>query len=182
MAMDDKRIIALYFARDEKAIEETKLSYGRLLFSIAENILHSTPDSEECESDTYLAAWNSIPPTLPNILSAYLAKITRNLALNRLRDRGRRIETQLLFEEIAEAIPDTSGDITEDMELRDALNEFIGGLDKTKRKIFVGRYFYMRSVKEIAREVAMTEGSVKVTLTRVRKMLREYLTERGIVI
>ena len=180
--MDDKKIIALYFARDERAIEETKASYGRLLFSIAENILHSTPDSEECESDTYLAAWNSIPPTLPNILSAYLAKITRNLALNRLRDRGRRIETQLLFEEIAEAIPDTSGDITEDMELRDALNEFIGGLDKTKRKIFVGRYFYMRSVKEIAREVAMTEGSVKVTLTRVRKMLKEYLTERGIVI
>ena len=116
------------------------------------------------------------------ILSAYLARITRNLALNRLRDRGRRLETQLVFEEIAEAIPDTSGDLTEDIELRDALNDFIGRLDRTKRKIFLSRYFYMRSVREIAREIGATEGSVKVTLTRVRKMLREYLTKRGIVI
>ena len=180
--MDDKKIIALYFARDERAIEETKANYGRLLFSIAENILHSTPDSEECESDTYMSAWEAIPPTMPEILSAYLAKITRNLALNRLRDRGRRLETQLVFEEMAEAIPDMSGDLTEDIELRDALNDFIGRLDRTKRKIFLSRYFYMRSVREIAREIGATEGSVKVTLTRVRKMLREYLTKRGIVI
>ena len=87
-----------------------------------------------------------------------------------------------VFEEMAEAIPDTSGDLTEDIELRDALNDFIGRLDRTKRKIFLSRYFYMRSVREIAREIGATEGSVKVTLTRVRKMLREYLTKRGIVI
>ena len=180
--MDDKRILALYFARDERAIEETKASYGRLLFSIAQNILHSVPDGDECEDDTYMSAWNAIPPTMPEIFSAYLAKIPRNLALNRLRDRGRRLETQLVYEEIAEAIPDTSGDITEDIELRDALNDFIGRLDKTKRKIFLSRYFYMRSIRDIAKELGATEGSIKVNLTRTRKMLREYLTKRGIVI
>ena len=100
--VDDKNIIDLYFARDEQAIAETQTKYGRLLLSVAMNILHSSPDSEECESDTYLRAWNAIPPTIPQILSAYLAKITRNLALNRLRDGRRRLEAELVYEEIAE--------------------------------------------------------------------------------
>lgn len=180
--MDDKKIIELYLARDERAIEETQSSYGRLLISIANNILDSLTESEECESDTYMRAWNSIPPTMPQILSAYLAKITRNLALNRLRGRGRRLDIQLVYEEIAEAIPDTTGDITEDIDLRDALNDFLADLDKTKRKIFVSRYFYMRSVREIAKEIGTTEGNIKVNLSRTRKMLREHLTKRGIVI
>lgn len=180
--MDDKKIIALYLARDEEAILLTKERYGRLILSVAMNILHSAPDSEECESDTYLRAWNSIPPTLPEILSAFLAKIARNLALNRLRDGKRRLQTELVYEELAEAIPDLTGDVTEDITLRDALNGFISDLDKTKRRIFVKRYFYMQSIREIAREIGATEGAVKVSLSRTRKMLRQYLTERGIVI
>lgn len=182
--MDDNKIIELYFARDERAIEETKVSYGRLLLSIARNILGDPLDSEECESDTYLRAWNTIPPTVPSIFSAYLSKITRNLALNRLRDKNRRatLQSELAFEELAEALPDTDGDVTEDMELRDALNSFIESLDKTKRQIFLKRYFFMRSVKEISRETGASQGAVKVTLTRTRKMLREYLESRGIVI
>lgn len=182
--MDDNKIIELYFARDERAIAETKVSYGRLLLSIARNILGDMNESEECESDTYLRAWNSMPPTRPSILSAYLSRITRNLALNRMRDNNRRpmLDTQVIFDEISETVPSTSGDITETIALRDALNEFIGGLDKTKRQIFMKRYFFMRSVKEISRETGISQGAVKVTLSRMRKMLREYLESRGIVI
>lgn len=182
--MDDKKIIELYFARDERAIEETKASYGRLLISVAMSILGSKPDSEECENDTYLRAWESIPPTKPNFFSAYLSKITRNLAINRLRDNRFKttLGTELIFEEMAEVIPDTEGDPAEDIELRDLLNEFLASLGKTKRQIFVKRYFYMKDIKQIARELFVTESSVKVTLCRTRKELRDYLESRGIVI
>ncbi len=182
--MDDGKIIELYFARDERAIKETKASYGRLLMSVAMSILHNSIDSEECESDTYLKAWDSIPPTRPTYFSAFLTKITRNLAINRLHKNSRRasLGTELIFEELSEAIPDREGDITEDIILRDALNEFLESLDKTKRGVFVRRYFYMREVKQIAREMDITSGNVKVILWRVRRELRDHLEKRGIVI
>lgn len=182
--MDDGRIIELYFARDESAITETKASYGRLIYSVALSILDSHPDSEECENDTYLRAWENIPPTRPTYFSAFLSKIARNLALTRLRDNKRRrpLGAELIFEELAEALPDSSGDITEDIELRDALNDFLSSLGKTKRQIFMKRYFYMKEIKAIARDMGITVGSVKVTLHRVRTELREFLESRGIVI
>ena len=180
--MDDKNIIALYFERDERALTETKDRYGRLLISVANNILSSPEDSEECETDTYVRAWNSIPPTVPEILSSYLCKITRNLAFNKLRERKRRLDVSLIIDELAEVLPDTEGDITEDIELRDTMNGFLASIDKTRRIIFLRRYFYMQSVKEIARQIGATEGAIKVSLSRTRKMLKEYLTERGIVI
>lgn len=180
--MDDNKIIELYFARDERAISETKASYGKLLLSIANGILGNMQDSEECENDTYLRTWNAIPPTRPRYFSAFLSKITRNLALNRLRSNFNTptIEARLAFEEIAEALPDNQGELTEEIELRDAMNEFLDGLDRTKRIIFIKRYFYMRSIREIASQTGITSGAVKVTLSRTRKMLREFLTERGI--
>lgn len=182
--MDDNRIIELYFARDERAIDETKASYGRLIYSIANGILTSPYDSEECENDTYLRTWDSIPPTRPSIFSAYLSKIARNLALNRLRDikRRRPLGAEMIFDEIAHAIPTSSGDVVDEIELRDALNGFLESLDKTKRQIFVKRYFYMRGIGQIAREMGITSGSVKVCLYRVRLSLREYLESKGIVI
>ncbi len=182
--MEDKRIIELYFARDERAIEETKASYGRLILSVAMNILHSGPDSEECENDTYLRAWNSIPPTRPTFFSAYLSKITRNLAINRLREGGRRmpVSQELIVEELAEGIPAGDGDTAEMLEIRDVLNDFLESLGKTKRQIFLKRYFYMKEIKVIAREMLITESSVKVSLYRTRKELRDHLESRGIVI
>lgn len=182
--MEDNKIIQLYFQRDEQAIDETRLKYGRLLISVAMSILHNSHDSEECESDTYYRAWQAIPPTHPTYLSAFLSKITRNLAINRLHRNERRggLSTELIFEEIAEAIPDTCGDVTEDIALRDALNDFLESLGATKRQVFVRRYFYMREIKEIAREMGMTTAGVKVTLHRVRNELRLHLEERGIVI
>ena len=182
--MDDKGIIELYFERDERAIEETRSSYGRLIYSVAYNILESAPDSEECENDTYLRTWENIPPTRPSYFSAFLSKISRNLAINRLRENKRRrpLGAELIFEEMAEALPDTRGDAVEDIELKDAINDFLASLDKTKRQIFMKRYFFMRDIKEIAREMNITAGSVKITLYRVRNELRDFLERRGIVI
>ena len=182
--MEDNRITELYFARDERAIEETKAKYGRLLYSIAYRILNEAGESEECEDDTYIRAWQSIPPARPNRLSAYLSRITRNLAINRLRGNLRRgpSESVLILDEIAEIIPEAAGDITEEIELRDAINAFLSGLDGMKRKIFIQRYFYMCSIKEIAFDNGVRIGSVKSSLSRTRESLREFLTERGIEI
>ena len=182
--MDDNGIIELYFKRDERAIDETKASYGRLIYSVALGIVKSPEDCEECENDTYFKTWQSIPPTRPNYFSAFLCKIVRNLAINRLRDGKRQPElsAQIIFEEIVEALPDTSGDVTEDILLRDAINDFLSSLGKTKRQIFLKRYFYMREIKEIAREMGITAGSVKTALFRLRGELREFLEMRGIVI
>ena len=182
--MDDSRIIELYFARDERAIEETKASYGRLIYSVALAILDSRSDSEECENDTYIRTWESIPPTRPTYFSAFLSKVARNLALNRLRRESSRapLGTELIYEEMAEVLPDSVGDITEDIELRDAINDFLSSLNKTKRQIFMKRYFYMRDIRTIAREMGVTVSGVKVTLHRVRNELRDFLESRGIVI
>ena len=182
--MDDSSIIALYFDRDESAINETKETYGNLIRSVSYNILKSESDSAECENDTYLRAWESIPPTVPECFSAFLCKITRNLAINRLRDNKRHNPpgTMIIIDELSDSIPDNDGDITEDIELRDALNDFLRGLAPTKRKIFMKRYFYMREIREIAREMGIGVSSVKVTLMRLRGELRKFLEERGIVI
>ncbi len=180
--MDDNRIIELYFSRDETAIVETKAKYGRLLLSIAYGILGNRPDSEECESDTYFKAWGSMPPVRPSSLSAFLSRITRNLAINRYRYNRRQGEMDLILDEIGEVIPDTQGDITDDIDLRDALESFVGGLDLTKRLIFLKRYFYMMSVKDIAMDMQISLGTVKSSLSRMRVALKKYLTERGISI
>ncbi|MBQ8414793.1 MAG: RNA polymerase sigma factor [Clostridia bacterium] len=182
--MEDKRIIELYFARDERAIEETKSKYGRLLLSIAYRILGNRQDSEECESDTYFRTWNSVPPTNPSSLSAYLSRITRNLAINRYHRnrRSRDGEMELILDELSEVITDDGGRIDEQIALQDALEGFVGGLDMTKRLIFLKRYYYMMSLRDIARDMEISVGTVKSHLSRMRNALRNYLTERGIVI
>ena len=180
--MDDSKIIEMYLARDEAAISHTKTKYGRLIYSVAYRILSNHPDSEECEEDTYMRTWESIPPTVPEHLSAYLTKIARNLALNLIRRKGRRIEISLIYDELGDAIPDTSGDITDEIALRECINSFLESITPQKRRIFIGRYFYMKSVREIARDSETTQGNIKVQLNRLRKELRDYLTERGIVI
>lgn len=180
--MDDNRIIELYFARDERAIEETRASYGRLILSIARNILGSQGESEECENDTYLRTWNSIPPTRPNSLLAYLSKIVRNLALNRLRNNKRRVNVRmnLILDELSEVIPDKKEDIADEIDLREAMRDFVTKLDTARRNVFLKRYFYMLSVNEISADMGISIGTVKSMLFRTRKALRDYLTEREI--
>ena len=182
--MDDRRIIELFFARNEDAITETQAKYGRYLNSIAFDILGDRYDAAECESDTYLRAWNSIPPTDPQSLPAFLTKILRNLALNRLRTDRRRIPLKMtvILDELSEVIPDRDGDISDRLALRECLTGYVRALDPTRRNIFLKRYFYVMSVKDIASDMEMRVGTVKSTLHRMREELRSYLKERGIEI
>ena len=138
-SMDDKRIIELFFARDEYAISLTKEKYGGYLMSLAFGILGDRQDAAECENETYLCAWNSIPPTNPRSLSAYLSKIIRNLSLNRLRSDRHRIPLKMtvILDELSEVIPDNREDIADTIDLRDAMKGFVEGLDPIRRKIFL---------------------------------------------
>lgn len=183
-SMDDKIIIELFFARDEYAISLTKEKYGGYLTSLSFGILGDRQDAAECENETYLCAWNSIPPTNPRSLSAYLSKIIRNLSLNRLRSDRHRIPLKMtvILDELSEVIPDNREDIADTIDLRDAMKGFVEGLDPIRRKIFLKRYFYIMSVNEIADDMGMRTGTVKSTLHRTREELRKYLTERGIEI
>lgn len=182
--MDDGKIIELFFARDERAIELIKEKYGRALSSLAFKMLGSRAEAEECEDDTYYRAWSSIPPARPVSLFAYLTKIARNLALNKLRDerRGRPLGMTVILDEISEIIPDSRGELSEEIDLRDCMREFISNLEPTHRNIFLKRYFYMMSVRDISLEMRIKEGTVKSLLYRMRQELRKYLLERGIEI
>lgn len=183
--MDDSRIIELYFARSEQAIRETELKYGNYLFIIARNILSSREDAEECVNDTYLSAWECIPPEKPNPLKTFLGKITRNHALNRyirIRAKKRSGETDLLLEEVCEFTPDPASEtpLCDEYALREAINAFISSLPKKTRIIFVRRYWYLSPISEIARELAVSENSVKVTLHRTRLAFKAHLEKEGI--
>ena len=157
--MDDSKIIELYMDRSEQAISETARKYGRYCHYIAYNILHNDEDSEECVNDTYLRTWNSIPPKRPNKLQTFLGKITRNLSLNKYEKQSAEKrgsgQIPLILDELTECIPAdrNSETLVEDMVIKETLDRFLENLSADARKIFVRRYWYMSSVKEIAEEV-----------------------------
>ncbi len=183
--MEDEKILQMYFARDEGAIGATAEKYGSYCTSIARNILHSREDVEECVNDTYLRAWNAIPPNRPGILRTFLGKITRNLAFNRYRDntadkRGGG-EQPLVLEELAGCVAggETVEEAFDHKALVEAINSFLDSLPEDKRRIFVCRYFYTDSIADIAGRFGMTYAGVNMTLTRLRNKLHAYLTKRG---
>ena len=175
--MDDKQIIALYFARSEEAIGESEKKYGAYCRTIAGNILPIRADVEECVSDTWLRAWGAIPPNRPERLGAFLGRITRNLALDRLRSNKEAVQ-----EELSECL--TLGDPTAGMVdrvvLTAALDRFLAGLPQKKRKLFLRRYWYFSTVEELARDFGMSESGIKMTLLRLRRELRAQLKQEGI--
>ncbi len=185
--MDDKRIVALYLSRSEKAISETAVKYGKYCHYIAYNILYNQQDAEECVNDTYLGAWNAIPPHEPERLGPFLGKLTRNLALNRYHhDRAlkRTAPVTVIFEEAEEFIPDPASETSpaDEIALRDAINGFLRTLTKKSRVIFIRRYWYFSGIGEIARDLGLTESSVKVTLMRTREKFKSYLEKKGITV
>ncbi|MBQ2308418.1 MAG: sigma-70 family RNA polymerase sigma factor [Clostridia bacterium] len=185
--MEDSRIIELFWERAEDAISETDRKYGKYCHAIAYNILHSDPDSEECVNDTYLRAWETMPPQKPNALSAYLGRITRNLALNRLsyKAREKRAEGYVaVLDEVGEMLPDASTmpEGADDVALREAINSFLRSLDANTRIIFVRRYWYDSAISEIATDYSIPVGTVKSTLSRTRKRFRHHLEKEGICI
>ena len=183
--MEDKDIVILYWERNQKAISETKTKYGNYCHSIAMNILFNNEDVEECVNDTYLNAWNSIPPHRPNILSVFLGKITRHLSFDKLRyknaaKRGGN-ELHLILDELSEIVSgtETADDELYRKELVIEINKFLNTLSKEKCNIFICRYWYAYSVSQIAKQFGMTENHVSVTLNRIRNNLKAFLTERG---
>ena len=183
--MEDSEIVQLYWERNEKAIAETSAKYGRYCTNIAMNILNNREDAEECVNDTYLNTWNSIPPHKPIILSTFLGKIVRNLSLNKYKyiHRAKRggNEFALILDELGEIVSDeeTILDAVIRNELIDTINGFIKALSEEKQYMFFRRYWYSDSIKSIAAQCNRTENNISVELGRIRKKLREYLTERG---
>lgn len=187
--MQDEQIIELYFARAESAIAETDIKYGRYCTTIAFNILRSNEDSEECKNDTYMKTWNVIPPKKPDNFRAFIGRIARNLALDmyeKMHRKKRDINsTEAILDELAECIPDRNSDvekISEDAELRDCINTFLGTISEENRKIFVRRYWYAGSVEDIARDYGFGKSKVKMSLLRTREKLKEYLESEGITV
>jgi len=182
--MEDKQIVALYWERSETAISETEKKYGRYCRYIAYNILYSDQDAEECVNDTYQKAWETMPPKQPELLSAYLGKITRSLAINRFHhDHAvkRSPGMEVILDEVAEFISDSNGvDALDEIHLRDVINSFVASLTREVRIVFVRRYWYMSSIKEIAADYGMTESKVKVMLMRTRQKFKEHLEREGI--
>lgn len=183
--MDDSRIVELYLLRDETAIGQTSEKYGTRLRSLAYGIVNDRQTAEECENDTYYEAWNRIPPHKPtSYLYAFLARITRHISLNCCRDRNRLKRSAFICElsaEMEQCIP-TPDDVEcrmDDMALSEAINGFLGLLDKEKRIIFIRRYWYLDSIAAISKRLALSESKVKTTLFRCRNLLREHLEKEG---
>ena len=184
--MEDTHIIALYNARDEDAIRASDEKYGKLCYAIAENILKNPPDSEECVSDTYLAAWNSMPDERPVYLGAFLSKIVRRISINKYRSSHtqRRGGAGELIDELTDCIPSDYSLETEydNKRLAEALNAFLLSLDEQKRYIFIRRYYYSDAVADIAKKLGAGEGKIKSVLFRVRGELRKFLEKEGFAI
>lgn len=182
--MNDASIIALYFRRDEAAIRETERAYGGKLHGIAQRILSSREDAQECVSDTYLKAWDTIPPQKPKAFFAYLAKICRNFAFGRLdwkQAAKRNGDVIALTEELEACIPDKCAEgAWERKELIRALNAFLEVLPQESRRFFLRRYWYGDSIGEIASRYGVSESMVKTRLFRTREKLRAHLQKEGI--
>lgn len=185
--MKDEEIVELFFSRSEKAIVETDKKYGCYCNSIAYNILNDMLDAEECVNDTYMHAWNAIPPTVPRILSAFLGRITRNLSLNRIKlkntqKRGRG-QYEYVYEELSNIISrNTVEEVYDERYLVELINKYLATLSIEKRRIFVGRYWYMDSISDIAGKLKISESKVKMTLHRIRKDLKTFLEKEGIML
>ena len=183
--MEDEKIVDLYWQRSESAIRETEIKYDRYLTKIAYNILADTEDSRESVNDTYLAAWNSMPPHRPGVLSTYLGKLTRRISIDCFRRRTRQkrggSEYELSLSELGDCV--SGGNSTEEIVnvrlLADAIGIFLRLQSEEARNAFIGRYYYLDSLKEVAAYCGMTESKCKTLLFRTRVALKEYLREEG---
>lgn len=183
--MEDSKIVQLYWDRNEFAISATSEKYGNYCNSIAGNILGNREDAEECVNDTYINAWNSMPPHRPEALAPFLGKIVRNISFNRYKHNTARKrgggEIPVVLDELSDLVSGRSSVEQEisHKELVCTINRFLQGLPKKKRSIFICRYWYTESISEIAVRYGMKENAVSMALNRIRLQLRKYLVERG---
>lgn len=182
--MEDRMIVALYWSRDQRALGESQKKYGPLCFRLSENILASREDAEECVSDTWLRAWDTMPPRRPESLRAYLARICRNLSLDRWRARRARKRgagLEILLEELEDcAAAPSAEEVSESREIVRCIDRWLTGLPEDDRTAFLRRYWFGLSVKELARQEACTPQQMTQRLYRLRQSLRKALEEEGI--
>lgn len=185
--MTDNEILELYFKRDEAAISETSLKYGNFLLAISLNILKLREDSEECVNDTYIKAWDLIPPQRPQAFKSYLGKITRNISIN-LWNKNHTLKRyhgiEEIFDELEECIPtkDTVFNSVEEKELTEILNKWLYSLKKEERKLFIKRYWYGTGVKELAAENGVSSSRISKKLFNLREKLKNQLSKEGYII
>ncbi len=185
--MEDEKIIELYWQREEAAIEETKSKYGSYCLSIAQRILQNREDATECENDTYLKAWNTMPPKKPNPLSSYLGMITRGLSLDRFRRKNAQKRSEgvwVSLSELEDCIPDNKS-IEEELEAKELagyISAFLRKLPEPECNVFLNRYWHFLSIKEIAEKYGFTQSKVKMMLQRTRKKLSICLEKEGIFV
>ena len=183
--MEDAQIVTMYWDRDEQAIGETDKKYGKYLQTIAYNILADREDASESVNDTYLAAWDSMPPHRPSALSTYLGKITRRISIDCFRKKNaqkRGGEYALSLEELGDCLGrNTTEESVNAQALADAIGQYLGTVSQEARRVFIGRYYYLDPVKEIARYCHITESKVKMLLLRTRQGLWEHLQKEGFV-
>lgn len=186
--MKDEQIIELYFERNEAAIEESRKKYGAYCMKIAENILGNQLDSEECTNDTWLGAWNSIPPNRPSNLATYLGKITRNLSINRYKmkhaEKRSINEFTVSLDELSECVPGELSPENSDAlgRVSASISEFLHTQKPLDRRVFVCRYFYCDSISEIAERFDISESKTKSLLFRMRSKLKAHLEKDGITV
>lgn len=185
--MDDEKIIELFFERNEQAIKELDLKYGKVCHKVSYNILHNAQDAEECVNDAYLGTWNAIPPQRPNPLLTFLCKIVRNLSImrhhtNTAMKRNSTYDVALEELEGCLASPVTIEDEIATRELTNIIDHFLETLSKENRVIFMRRYWFSDSYADIASLVGLTEKNVSVRLTRIRKQMRDYLIEMEVLV
>ena len=181
--MEDEKIIELYFKREEKAIEETDFKYRKYLFSIAFNVVHDRLDCEECLNDTYLAAWNTIPPERPYLLKAYLSAIIRNQSLMVGRKQGRQkraVHSQAIsLSDLEDVLADTR-ETDNTLLLASVMDAFLSELDKEQRFIFIGRYYYGKQIEDIAKEMGVSRSKVNKKIAYIKQSLKQALETEGL--
>ena len=179
-----EKLTDLFFDRDERAIKETQMEYGDYCLRVAYNILGDMLDAEECVNDAYLRVWNSIPPARPNNFKAFIAKITRNLAIDRIKRKTaqKRSGATVAFEELEATLFSQEHFISEEMgiaELQAAINSFLYTQTPRNRAIFILRYFYGDPVSTVAKKMGTSESNTSKILTKTRQELKEYLQKEG---
>lgn len=183
--MEDTKIIELYWQRDESAITETEIKYGKLCKQLAKNILGNLEDAEEAVNETYLGLWNAIPPERPTYFKAFVCRITKNIAMTKARyinAEKRKPEAQIALSEIEGTLSGNENieERYEQKEISEFINEYLMGKDKIKRVMFVKRYWFSDSVVDISRTLGVSESKVKTTLFRMRRELKKYLRGKGV--
>ena len=186
--LEDEQIIGLYWKRDEKAIRETDIKYGKFLLKIAYNILNDSSDCEECQNDTYLGIWNAIPPTYPAVFPAFITQIMRRIAINRYKEKKAKKHVPSEFTVSMEDLYDTlqaSDSIETELETNEIghlISDYVRGLSKQNRFIFVGRFYMADSVENIANELDLTPSSIYKALERIKIGLKNHLEKKGVII